>query len=240
MMVLVGGSPPASPASRATYPRLSTQPCTFQPRMFFSFDGIDGTGKSTQLHLFCDSLREAGCDVVVCRDPGSTLLGERIREILLTTDATMQIGLRCEMLLYMAARAQLVDEVIRPALDAGKVVVSDRFLLANIVYQGYAGGLHPDAIRQVGEFTINGVFPDCIFLLDMSPEAADRRLNRPLDRIESQGPDYRRRLREGFLSEARRPDSRVHVVDAEQPINSVREEIWRIALPVVLREASAM
>jgi dTMP kinase len=206
--------------------------------MFFSFDGIDGTGKSTQLQLFCDSLREAGYEVVICRDPGSTLLGERIREILLTTDSGLAIGLRSEMLLYMAARAQLVDELVRPALEAGKVVVSDRFLLANIVYQGHAGGLDPDTIRQVGQIATDCVSPDCIFLLDMSPEAADYRLNRPLDRIESQGPDYRLRLREGFLSEARRPDSRAHVIDADRPIDSVREEIWRIALPFIRREGS--
>ena len=204
--------------------------------MFFSFDGIDGTGKSTQLQLFCDELCEAGCDVAVCRDPGSTLLGERIREILLTIDSGLAIGLRSEMLLYMAARAQLVDEVIRPALEAGKVVVSDRFLLANIVYQGHAGGLNPDTIRQVGQIATDGLSPDCIFLLDMPLEAADRRLSRSLDRIESQGPDYRQRLREGFLSETRRPDSRAHVIDADRPIGSVRDEIWRIALPLVRRE----
>jgi dTMP kinase len=203
--------------------------------MFFSFDGIDGTGKSTQLQLFCDSLREAGCEVVDCRDPGSTLLGERIREILLTADSDLAIGLRSEMLLYMAARAQLVDEVIRPALGDGKIVVSDRYLLANIVYQGYAGGLDPDTIRQVGQIAIDDVLPDCVFLLDMPPEAADRRLNRPLDRIESQGPDYRRRLREGFLLEAQRPESRVQIIDADRPIESVRDEIWRIALPLIGR-----
>jgi dTMP kinase len=197
--------------------------------MFFSFDGIDGAGKSTQLQLFCESLRAAGCDVVVCRDPGSTQLGERIREILLSDEAAGPIGRRSEMLLYMAARAQLVDEVIRPALASGPVIVSDRYLLANIVYQGHAGGLDPEVIRQVGRVATDGIMPDCIFLLDMGPEAADRRLNRPLDRMENQGDDYRRRLREGFLNEARRTGSGVHVIDADRPIDSVRAEIWQIA-----------
>src|SRR5262245_46414963 len=109
--------------------------------MFFSFDGIDGAGKSTQVRLFVEALRARGHEVVECRDPGSTPLGERVRELLLKSGADTPIDPRSEMLLYMAARAQLVDEVIRPALKAGKVVVSDRFLLANVAYQGHAGGL---------------------------------------------------------------------------------------------------
>src|ERR1700681_2000294 len=109
--------------------------------MFYSFDGIDGTGKTTQLSLFCDWLEVRGCDVVACRDPGGTPLGEPIREVLLHSDEKTPIARRSEMLLYMAARAQLVDEIIRLALAAGKTVVSDRYVLANVVYQGYAGGL---------------------------------------------------------------------------------------------------
>src|SRR5688572_12111153 len=118
--------------------------------MFFSFDGIDGGGKSTQVQLFVEALRAGGLDVVVCRDPGSTALGERVRELLLACDDQTVIGRLSEMFLYMAARAQLVDEVIRPALEAGKIVVSDRYVLANVVYQGHAGGLEPESIWQVG------------------------------------------------------------------------------------------
>jgi dTMP kinase len=194
--------------------------------MFFSFDGIDGVGKTTQVRLFCDALRERGDDVVECRDPGSTQLGERIRELLLKTDASTKIGRRSEMLLYMAARAQLVDEVIRPALDAGNIVVSDRFILANVVYQGHAGGLDPAAIWEVGHIVTEGILPDCVFLLDMPPDAADRRLNRPLDRIESQGSDYRRRLRDGFLSEAAASGGQIRVIDAGRPTEVVHADIW--------------
>src|SRR5690242_12852056 len=99
--------------------------------LFFSFDGVDGVGKSTQVRLFEEALRKRGYDVVVCRDPGSTSLGERIREVLLTSDSATPISRRAEMFLYMAARAQLVQEVIEPALAAGKIVVADRYLLAN-------------------------------------------------------------------------------------------------------------
>jgi dTMP kinase len=197
--------------------------------MFFSFDGLDGVGKSTQARLFCDALRRRGYDVLACRDPGSTQLGEKIRALLLTSEQSMPIGLRSEMLLYMAARAQLVEELIRPALEAGKIIVSDRYLLANIVYQGYAGGLDHEAVRQVGRIATNGVLPDCIFLLDMPPDEAGRRLNRPLDRMESQGNDYRKRLQEGFLAEAQMWRDRAYVINAARPIELVHGEIWQIA-----------
>jgi dTMP kinase len=201
--------------------------------MFFSFDGIDGVGKTTQARLFCDALRAQGLEVLECRDPGSTPLGERVRGLLLTRDDAVTICRRSELLLYMAARAQLVDEIIEPALSAGKVVVSDRYLLANVVYQGYAGGLEVDVIRRVGEVATRGVYPDCIFLLDMPPDAADARMLRALDRMESQGDEYRRTLRAGFLHEAARPDSRVHVIDAGRGAEVVAADIWRIAAPML-------
>jgi dTMP kinase len=197
--------------------------------LFFSFDGIDGVGKSTQLRLFCQWLEEQGRETVVCRDPGSTPLGERVREILLNSDESVAIGPRSEMLLYMAARAQLVDEVIRPALDAGRTVVSDRFLLANIVYQGYAGGLDVPAIRQVGAVAIDGVAPDCTFLLDMDPATALGRLARQLDRVESRGAAYREQLRVGFLEEAETMGASVHVVPADRTVEAVQAEIREIA-----------
>jgi dTMP kinase len=197
--------------------------------MFFSFDGIDGAGKSTQLRLFCERLRAHGHEVVVCRDPGSTELGERIRDILRSREGSTPIARRSEMFLYMAARAQLVEEVIQPALAEGKTVVSDRFLLANIVYQGHAGGMDVTDIRHVGQVATGGVRPDCIFLLDMKVEDADRRMSRALDRMENQGPEYRRRLREGFLAEAAVSDGKIHVIDASQSIDEVQAGIWQIA-----------
>jgi dTMP kinase len=197
--------------------------------MFFSFDGIDGAGKSTQVRLFADALREGGYDVFVCRDPGSTALGERVREVLLNSGAETPIATRAEMLLYMAARAQLVDEVIRPALADGKVVVSDRYLLANVVYQGHAGGLEPDAIWQLGRFATGGIEPDVVYVLDIDPATADKRFNRPLDRMESLGTDYRQRLRKGFLREAERFDGRIHVIDANRDVDAIHAEIWKIS-----------
>src|SRR4051812_38876751 len=139
--------------------------------MFFSFDGIDGAGKSTQISLLADWLRTKGKEVVTCRDPGSTELGEKLRGLLLDHHDT-PIHRRSEMLMYMAARAQLVEEVIRPALAAGKSVISDRYLLANVVYQAHAGGLSPEEVWQVGLVTVAGVMPTLTFILDLPATAA--------------------------------------------------------------------
>jgi dTMP kinase len=197
--------------------------------LFFSFDGIDGVGKSTQVRLFEEALRHRGFNVVVCRDPGSTPLGERIRELLLSIDSSTPINRRSEMMLYMAARAQLVEQVIQPALKAGQIVVADRYLLANVVYQGHAGGLDPEQIWQVGRVATGGLMPDCVFVLDMNVESANSRMNRSLDRMESQGDQFRQRLRGGFLDEAARAPETLHVVDAAQPIDAVHADIWQIA-----------
>ena len=197
--------------------------------LFFSFDGIDGSGKSTQMQLFCDWLGELGHDVVTCRDPGGTLLGEQIRKILLASDDSTPIDHRSEMLLYMASRAQLVEEVIRPALAAGKMVVSDRFLLANIVYQGYAGGLGAEKVREVGRVATDGVMPDCTFVLDMPPEQAIARLGRQLDRVENRGIEYRQRLRDGYLAEAKIADIPIHVINADRPVEQIQQQLREIA-----------
>lgn len=202
--------------------------------MFFSFDGIDGVGKSTQINLFCEWLADQGRDVVACRDPGSTAVGEDIRRLLLER-SERPLGRTAEMLLYMAARAQLVEEVIAPALKAGKTVVSDRFLLANVVYQGHAGDLPVDALWSIGRVATGGLEPDLTFLLDMSIEEAAKRLNRPLDRMESRGDAYRARLRAGFLEEAGRRPQQIIVIDAARPIEAVQEAI-RSAARERLRE----
>ena len=197
--------------------------------MFISFDGIDGVGKSTQMEQFVAWLEAAGHTVLVCRDPGSTQLGEAIRGILLNDDGT-PISRTSEMFLYMAARAQMVEEVIRPALAEGKTVVSDRFLLANVVYQGYAGGLDLDAIRQTGEIATGGLSPDITFVLDLDPQAAAKRLNRELDRMENQGEEFRTRLRAGYLKEAERSDDHIVVINADDTIEAIQTAIrdaWR-------------
>jgi len=201
--------------------------------MFFSFDGIDGTGKTTQIEQFSDWLTQQGHDVVVCRDPGSTKLGEAIRAILLEKHE-MQISRMAEMLLYMAARAQLVEEVIKPSLAAGKTLVSDRFLLANVVYQGHAGGLDVNRLWEIGAFITQATQPDLTFLLDMPPASAQQRIQRELDRMEQHGHDFRERLRAGFLAEAARRPDRIVVIDASRSIDDVHAQV-RAAAESVLR-----
>jgi dTMP kinase len=196
--------------------------------MFVSFDGVDGTGKSTQLELFCHWLRAQQHDVVACRDPGGTALGEKIRSILLDAHDT-PIHRRSEMLLYQASRAQLVEEVIRPSLAAGKTVVSDRFLLATIVYQGYAGGLDVDEVKQVGRVATDGILPDVTFVLDMSAERAAARIDREMDRMESQGMEYLELVRQGYLTEAQKRPDRMIVLSADRAVDAVQREIRRHA-----------
>ena len=203
--------------------------------MFFSFDGVDGSGKSTQIVLFESWLRELGRDVVTCRDPGSTPLGERIREIVLHSPADTPIDARAEMLLYMAARAQLVEEVIRPSLDAGAIVIADRYLLANIVYQGHAGGVDVETIREVGRVATSGVLPDCVFVLDLPPDAARARMGRELDRMEDRGAAFQQRLRDGFLAEAARPEHNATVIDATGSVESIHAAIRAAAEPLLSR-----
>jgi dTMP kinase len=196
--------------------------------MFLSFDGVDGVGKSTQIRLLAEALRRQGRDVVTCRDPGSTALGERLRDILLNHHGT-PIHRRSEMLLYMAARAQLVEEVIRPALGAGQTVISDRYLLANVVYQAHGGGLSADDVWDVGRVTVAGIMPRLVFLLDMPAERAALRINRQMDRMEAQGLDYLERVRQGFLTEAARLGDQVAVIDADQPIEAIHANVMTAA-----------
>ena len=192
--------------------------------IFFSFDGVDGAGKSTQMRLFCEWLNGQGRDVVICRDPGSTQLGETIRGLVLGRDGCA-IGKHTELLLYMAARAQLVEEVIQPALEQGKIVVSDRFLVANVAYQAYAGGLDVDEAWSIGKFATRGIAPDITFVLDLPIELAWSRLNREHDRMEQRGPEFFKRVREGFLTEAARNKDRMLLVDASRAIEVIQTEI---------------
>jgi dTMP kinase len=200
--------------------------------MFFSLDGLDGAGKSTQLQLLEQWLAERGHEVMVCRDPGTTAVGEAIRTLLLDV-RNDSLSRRAEMLLYMAARAQLVDEVISPALAAGKMVLCDRYLLANVVYQGHAAGLDVEELWQIGHLATRGVMPDLTLVLDIAPEAARERMSRPLDRMELAGEAFRRRVRDGFLVEAANHPDTIKVIDAARSIDQVQAELQAAVLAVL-------
>ncbi|GAA4440908.1 dTMP kinase [Bremerella cremea] len=191
--------------------------------LFISFDGIDGAGKSTQRDLLTQWLTDMGHEVVLCRDPGTTEAGERIRDLLLHRKE-LELHPRTEMLLYMAARAQLVDDVIRPAIASGKTVLCDRFLLANIAYQGHASGIDLEDVRSVGKFTVDHVMPDLTILLDLPEDVAFPRLGKNLDRMEAKGVAFMHRVREGFLKEAE-VYPHVAVIDATQDIETIQSAI---------------
>lgn len=193
---------------------------------FISLEGIDGAGKSAQIGRLADWLRTTGRDVTTCRDPGSTPAGDAVRAILLDRH-DLHLAATAEMFLYMAARAQLVAEVVGPSLGRGGWVVSDRYLLSNVVYQGHAGGLDPEVIRRVGGVATGGLMPDLVLLLDVDLETSRRRLDRPLDKLESRGDEFRARLRAGYLAEAERQPDRIVVIDATAGIDEVTNRIRR-------------
>lgn len=195
--------------------------------MFFSLDGLDGTGKSTQCRLLVERLRTAGRTVTACADPGGTDLGTKLRELILF-GREHQMGPRAEALLFMASRAELVDQVIRPALARDEVVVSDRFLLANVVYQGHAGGLDPDLLWRAGELSTGGLTPDLTIVFDVPLEVARARGKHDADRLESREVQYHERVRNGFLLEARRRPQLFTLIDATPAAAIVHEEVWRV------------
>lgn len=193
--------------------------------LLLSLDGIDGCGKTTQCQRLTAWLRELGHRVTECADPGSTAVGAEVRRLLL--DHRSHLNLTCEMFLFMASRAQLVHEIILPALERGEIVVSDRYLLANIVYQGYAGGLDPELIRRIGQTAIAGREPDLTIVLDLPVEVARARRAGASDRFENRDLAFHERVRAGFLTEAQRWPDRIRVVQAHLPPDEVQQQIRR-------------
>jgi dTMP kinase len=198
--------------------------------MFVTFEGIDGSGKSTQATLLVETLRAEGREVVATREPGGTALGERVRELLLGGGA---IAPWTEAALFAAARAQLVEEVIRPALGRGADVVCDRFLDSSLAYQGVARGLGIEAVLELNSLALGGLLPDLTFLLLLPvKEAARRALDRP-DRIEREGRAFLERVDAAYRELAETFPERIVALDAarspEQIAGAVREELRALA-----------
>ena len=193
---------------------------------FLSLDGLDGTGKSTQCRLLVEWLTAQAVPVTACTDPGGTALGQELRNLLLF-GREHRIATTTEAMLFMASRAQLVEEVIRPALDRGEVVVSDRFLLANVVYQGHAGGLRPEDLWAVGAVATGGLEPDLTLVFDLPPEAAVARRNRAADRMEDRGEEFYARVRTGFKYEAGMRPGKHRLIDATPDADAVQRVVRR-------------
>jgi dTMP kinase len=192
---------------------------------FISLDGLDGTGKSTQCKLLVEWLAAQKVPVTACTDPGGTVLGQELRKILLF-GREHRIGTMTEAMLFMASRAQLVEEVIRPALERGEVVVSDRFLLANVVYQGHAGRrLKPEDLWSVGRFVTGGLEPDLTLVFDLPPDVAVARRNREADRMEARGEKYYAAVREGFKDEVGMRPDKFWLIDATPDVSTIQREV---------------
>lgn len=197
---------------------------------FISLDGLDGAGKSTQCRLMVDWLVAQKVPVTACTDPGGTALGLELRQILLHR-GEHRMSIATEALLFMASRAQLVEEVIRPALDRGEVVVSDRFTLANVVYQGHAGGLRPQDLWAVGAIATGGLEPDLTLVFDMPLELAFARRHHDPDRMEARDREFHQAVKRGFTFEAGRRPEKHRIIDVakETDADSVQRIVRREA-----------
>ena len=206
---------PPAPAPRPELPKALSAAL---PGRFIVFDGPDGSGKSTQLRRFVEGARGAGVTVCEVREPGGTEVGERIRSALLEHLENEDMDTRCEMLLYMASRAQLCATRIRPALERGELVVADRFVSSTLAYQGTAGGLDPDDIRAVARIATGAINPDVTVIFDVDEDTAAARLNPLLDRMESKGRAFHARVRAGYLNQiAAHPDAYMRIDASPAP-----------------------
>jgi len=200
---------------------------------FITFEGIEGTGKTTQCALLCDYLRGHGIDIVETREPGGTSLGESIRALLLSPEAEGPTA-RAELLLFLAARSQLVTQIIAPALKAGKWVVCDRFSDATVAYQGYGRGIDVEIVKTLNDFATGGLKPDKTFLLDLDVETGIKRAvsgkkefagSHVGDRMESEDIEFHRRVRRGYLELAEQEPERITTTSVFGSVEEVHDTI---------------
>lgn len=202
-------------------------------KRFFSLEGIDGSGKSTQIDMLISALEAEGYSVVKLREPGGAKISERIRELLLDPAFKGVMSDKAELLLYNAARAQVIKEIIQPSLDAGKIVIADRFAWSTYAYQGYARGLGADLVQSLTEITCGDCFPELTVVLDLTVEASRARTvkrGEAPDRLESEKAEFFERVREGYLAAARKFPECVAAIDAARSPEEVFNELYRLVL----------
>ena len=203
-----------------------------KPRgLFLSFEGIDGAGKSTQIRRLSARLQNAGREVVCTVEPGGTRVGTRIREVLLDP-STPELSPTTELLLYFAARAQNVDQVIRPALERDAIVISDRFTDSSLAYQGAARGLGEDLVMALDRVACRGLKPDLTIFLDIDLATSEARVLSK-DRLEGEPDEFRRRVREAYLSLVKREPQRFRQIDGTGTEDSIESAIWETVSPHV-------
>lgn len=214
-------------------PKSEKEPKNMEPRkgIFITFEGGEGAGKSTQIKLLKETIEALGYEVCLIREPGGTPVGEKIRALLLDKEQD-EMSLMTELFLYEAARAQIVQDIIKPALCAGKIVLCDRFVDSTVAYQGFGRGIDPALVKQLNFIASMQLVPDCTILLQINPELG---LGRAMsasktgaDRIESAGNVFHQNVFDGFELLAKHEPKRIHVVDGAQTLQQVQNEIWDI------------
>lgn len=202
---------------------------------FITFEGIDGSGKSTQLRLLANFLHQAGCDVLLTREPGGTPVGNRLRGALL--DAHEEVDPLTELLVFAADRAQHVRRVLRPALQSGQVVFSDRYADATRAYQGAGRGFSPELIAEIIQLATEGLQPDLTVLFDLSVEDSTARTQRRGDsaqrgdRLDAENDDFHTRVRDAYLQLAQAEPERIKIVNTNQPLELTQERVKEIVIP---------
>lgn len=190
--------------------------------LFITFEGVEGAGKTTQIALLRAALEQEGRNVCVTREPGGDALGEAVRQLVLFEEMTP----RTELLLFLAARAQNVEQVVRPHLEQGGIVLCDRFTDSSVAYQGYGRELGRDTVYTLNTFATGGLTPDLTILLDLEPKLGlERQPDR--NRMESESLAFHERVRQGFLTEAANDTARFYVLDATQPVEVLHRQIWK-------------
>lgn len=198
--------------------------------VFIVFEGIDGCGKSTQLQALVGRLQSYGIEPVVIREPGGTPVGEQIREVLLERPVAMEP--LTELLLYEASRSELTRTVLRPALQAGRVVLADRFAMASLAYQGYGRGLDLTLVHTLNTIATEGIEPSMTIILDVPVEVAFARKRRALDRLERAGLEFHERVRQGYHELAQQTPGSL-LLDGTLPSMELAEQIWKAVRPLV-------
>ncbi|MGA2775686.1 MAG: dTMP kinase [Candidatus Omnitrophota bacterium] len=200
---------------------------------FITFEGSEGSGKSTQSKLLYEYLKKKGFNAVVLREPGGVKISEKIRKILLDVK-NESISEICEMLLYMAARSQVVEKLINPELEKGKIVICDRFLDSTIAYQGFGLGLDIKSIKFIGGIATSGIKPDLTILLDLPVKKGLQHRRNSLDRIEKRALSYHKRVRNGYLKLAALEPKRIKIVKVEKDLNLTQKRVRELVEKYVI------
>lgn len=200
--------------------------------LFITFEGADGCGKTTQLNLLSEYLKEKGYEVVITREPGGKGLGEKIREILLNYDG--EVSPNAEAFLFLADRAQNTDVLIKPAVNSGKIVLCDRHTDSSVAYQGYGRGVDINQIRMLNKLATSGLVPDLTFVFDIDVETSMKRVGKIKDRMESAGAEFHNKVRNGYLKLAKEEPDRVKVINSNDTIENIFEQVKKLVkLPTI-------